>query len=152
MSFMRIINMLPRRNGGAIAETAAAMVLLLPLIVSIVYAVVEVSTYFAILNYMSLSAHQASRNLVVAYWKNPQIVYDRALQDSAVFDNIRYPGMVNESAQFDDPIWNLTSDPKTVEVTVRYAGGQYSLQPFPAPDPLRLGPITITSTASYAID
>ncbi len=137
-----------RRSGATIAESAASLALLLPLTFMIIFAVLEASYAFMIKNSLSQGARRAARDLSIAYGEDPAIASSRALQETQVFDNIRIVNIINDSDQFDDPVWDTVGDPPTVTVNVRYQGGQYSLPPFPNPDPLGLGSTFIINAGS----
>lgn len=139
-------------SGAALVEAAGALALLFPLVVLITYAVIEVSYAYVISSSLSAAAHQAARNLVIAYWKNSDIATSRGLQDTEVFDQIRIQNILNDSRQFEQASFQTDSNPPSVSVRVRYLGGQYGLPPFPNPDPLKLGNFDITATASQALD
>ena len=141
-----------RQSGGSLAESAASVSLLFPLAIVIIFVVAEASHFFIIKNGLDAGARQAARELAVVYGENQSIAYDRAIQDTEVFDNIRITNVINSSLQFDDPVFNEASDPPTVSVVVRYAGGSYGLPTFPNPDPLNLGTgFTINSTSTYRL-
>ncbi|MBI4533158.1 MAG: hypothetical protein HY711_04350 [Candidatus Melainabacteria bacterium] len=139
-------------SGAALVEAAGALALLFPLLVLLTYVVIEVSYAYVISASLSAAAHQAARNLVIAYWKNSDIAGSRALQDTEVFDHIRIQNILNDSRQFQEATFQTASNPPSVLVTVRYLGGQYGLPPFPNPDPLRLGSFQITASAASALD
>lgn len=142
-----------KKEGGAIVEGVAALVVLLPLAFLIIFGVVEVVHYFHIRNGLTEAANRAVRSLSVEYWKDEDVASDRGLQDSRIFDQIRIPGVVNSSSQFGNIHFNLGGTPQTVTVTVTYQGGQNGLPPFPDPDPLGMGSgYQITVSATHAIE
>lgn len=143
-----------RKNTGvAIAETAASMSLLIPLIVMIAFVAVETTEAYMIQSALSQAARRAARNLAIAYGQDPTIAASRSEQDAVVFQNIRIPNFVNSNAQFDDPQWNTSLQPYTTTVTVHYLSGQYGLPVFPQPDPLNLGNnLVITATSTYRLE
>ncbi|HEY9870146.1 MAG TPA: TadE/TadG family type IV pilus assembly protein, partial [Candidatus Obscuribacterales bacterium] len=127
------------QGGVSIVEAAASLSLLLPLMMVIVFVVLEVSDAYLIKTSLSQGARRAARDLAVAYGQNPAVATSRSLQNAMVLDNVRIHNMINDSRQFDDPIFDTNATPHTVHVTVRYASNQYGLPPFPYPDPLNLG-------------
>jgi len=140
-------------TGASIAEAAAALSLLLPLMILIIYVILESSYAYMIKNSLSEAVRQAGRDLSLAYGEDPNIMYDRAMQDIEVFDKIRITNMVNDSAQFSDPVWDTSNSPPTVRVTCTYLSSQYNLPTFPNPDPLRLGSnYSITATSTYRLE
>lgn len=144
---------LRRRSGVSIAEAAAALSLLLPLMVCVLYVVLESSYAYLIKTSLTEGARQAGRDLSIAYGQDPSISTDRTLQDVQVFDKIRIAHMINASEQFSDPVWDTSSSPPTVSVTCTYLSNQYSLPPFPNPDVLGLGAsFTITANSTYRLE
>ncbi|MBX9688206.1 MAG: hypothetical protein K2X27_15970 [Candidatus Obscuribacterales bacterium] len=127
-----------KKTGTSIAEAAASMVLMIPLIILLTFVIWEVSYTCFLINNLSQASRLAARSMAISYGADPKIVDSRAAQDSIVFDQIRIPNIVNDSAQFDDPVFQTTTEPHTVRIKVRYLGGQHSLPPFPHPDPLNL--------------
>lgn len=143
------MNELKRREGGvAIAEAVAALAVLLPIAIVIVFVILEASYAYLIKHSMAEAARVGARNMAIAYGQNPTVANDRSLQNVMVFDHIRMTNMVNSSAQFDDPVFNTTSDPPTVMVNIRYTSNRYGLPPFPSYDPLHLGSAFVISAKS----
>jgi Flp pilus assembly protein TadG len=144
-----------RRNqkGTSIAETAASMVILLPILIMVLFVVMEASQAYLIKEGLSQAAREAARNLAVAYGQSTSIVDSRTTQDDKVFDNIRIKNIVNASEQFDNPTWDTTGSPPIVTVRVEYKGGQYGLSTFPNPDPLKLGQnFKLDATSTYRLE
>lgn len=142
-----------KQRGFTIAEAGASMALLLPLVIMLVFVVLEASYAYLIKTSMSQAAREAARDLAIAYGQNPAIASDRSLQDSLVFNNIRIPKMVASSQQFEDPVFDTAGNPPTVSVRVRYMGGQFGLPQFPNPDPLNLGSgLVIDGTNTYRLE
>jgi Flp pilus assembly protein TadG len=140
------------RKGALLAEGVAAMAILLPILIVVLFVAIEASHAYLIKSSLSEAAREASRGLAVEYGKNPAIATDRSMQDSRVFDRVRIYNMVADSAQFDNPVFKTTADPPTVEVRVKYTGGQYGLPPFPNPDPLNMGDsLIIAGHAGYRL-
>ncbi|HEY9871357.1 MAG TPA: TadE family protein [Candidatus Obscuribacterales bacterium] len=139
-------------RGASLVEFAAAVALLVPTVFIIIFGVVEATSAIMIYNTLSSAAHQAARALAIAYWKDSDVASDRGMQNSQVFDGIRSPNCIVDSRQFDDPTFALGADPPSVTVRVRFRGGQYGLPPFPNPDPLNLGSIELSATATQALD
>lgn len=140
------------RKGALLAEGVAAMSLLLPILIAVLFVAIEASHAYLIKSSLSEAAREASRGLAVEYGKNPAIASDRSLQDSRVFDRVRIANMVASSAQFDNPVFRPTADPPTVSVSVKYTGGQHGLSPFPNPDPLNMGDsLVIVGEAAYRL-
>jgi hypothetical protein len=150
---MKMQNYVRRRSKGVgIAETAAALVILLPTIIFIVFMALEVSYAYLLKSTLSEGAREAARNLSIAYGYDPTIVGDRAKSEAKSFDKIRIHNVINSSAQFSDPVWNTAADPPTVSVTVTYFSEQYNLPKFPNPDPLKLGSnFILNGTSTYRL-
>ncbi len=125
-------------RGSSIAEAAAAMGLMLPLIFIILYVIIEISQAYLIRQGLAESARSAARQLAVAYSQDNDIKVNRRLQNKLVFDSIRIPNVINSSAQFQNPVWDQSGNPPTVAVTVSYTGGSNGLPAFPSPDPFNL--------------
>ncbi len=143
-----------RKMGGAtLAETAASFVIMIPLIMTVLFVVLECSQAFLIKESLAQGARQAARDLAVVYGKNPAVASDRSLQDAMVFNNIRVTNIINASAQFATPTFNTAGLPPTVTVTVSYTSGQNGLPVFPNPDPLRLGnSFQLNATSTYRLE
>lgn len=141
------------RKGSATVELAASFLFIIPIVFVILFAVVELVKAYAIITVLTQAATQSARQLAVLYPDNPSLSTERSSQDALVFDQCVYGGVVADSAQFDDAVFNKASDPPTVQVTVRYLGGQYGLDPFPNFDPLGLGnQFKLSSTAIYKLE
>ena len=140
-------------RGVSIVEAAASLALLFPLVMLIVFVVLEASYAYLIRTSLSQAAQQAARELSVVYGQDPTISTDRSQQDSQVFNTIRITNIINNSQQFDNPLFDTTGNPPTVSVTVRYLSNQYGLPAFPSPDPLQLGnKYQITATSTYRLE
>lgn len=142
------------RRGVSLVEFAAAVVLGLPLLMTILYATVEASTYFAIRTNIDIAARTAARAMAIEYGKNPGFASNTGAQQ-AVYANIRIPKFVQENSQFSNPQFNIATAPATVTVSVRYPNGGIAgkLPPFPNPDIFKLGPsFNVDSTATFALE
>ncbi len=141
------------KKGAGIAETAASMSLMIPLLILIVFATVETTQAYLIQSSLAQGARRAARNLAIAYGQNPAVASSRSLQDSTVLQYIRIPNFINDNAQFDDPVFDISTNPHTVRVEVHYRSGQYGLPVFPQPDPLNIADkITITAESTYRLE
>lgn len=142
-----------RKKGSTIVETVASFVLYLPILVTFLFVIMEVATFFLIKETLAQAARQAARNLAVAYGSNRGIASDRTQQNSLVFDTIRVYNIINASAQFSNPTFNPNANPPTVTVSVSYTGNQFGLPPFPNPDLLHLGNnFVVHSTSTYRLE
>jgi hypothetical protein len=137
-----------RNRGVSISEAGAAMVVVLPLVFLMIYVIVEISYAYLIEASLAQGAREAARNLAINYGQNPAIANNRSLEEAQVLDHVRIPNIINDSAQFDDVVWETAATPHTVQVNVRYLGNRYGLRAFPYPDPLKLGGNFIISAES----
>lgn len=129
------------------------MVLLIPILFTVLFVVLEASKAYFIKESLSQGARQAARDCAVAYGSNNKIDGDRSLQDSFVFTNVKIPGVINDERQFDDAQFDANAVPPKVTVTVHYASGQYGLATFPNPDPLKLGNnFHLSATSTYRLE
>lgn len=137
----------------SIAEAAGALGLLLPLVVTMVFVVLEVSYAYFLKSSLSECARRAARDMSIAYGVSPLVANNRSTQDLMVYNNIRLQNVLNNSAQFDDAVFDLSEEPATYTVTVRYLSNQYGLPAFPYPDPLQLGSnYKISATSTYRLE
>jgi hypothetical protein len=144
--------MLCRKQGAVIAEVAAAMAVLVPVVMAILLVTCEASYAYLLKGALSEGAREAARNLAIAYGLDPTIAGNRQVEDQKAFDKIRVLNIINSSAQFADPVWDTASDPPTVSVYVKYASDQYGLPHFPNPDPLNIGnSITISGQSTFRL-
>ena len=142
-----------RHSGAVIAETAAAISLFVPIVVTLIFVTLETSHCFYLKTMLSEGARQAARDLAIQYGSNPAIAYDRALQDTLVFDYVRLGGVIASSKQFDTPTFNTGLEPHNVRVVVRYTSGQNGLPLFPAFDPLGLGStLNLSANSTYRLE
>jgi hypothetical protein len=127
-----------RAKGAVIAETAASMLILVPVLFLILFAVAQGAQAYAINSVLNQAARQAAREIALKYLDDPGMS-NRDSQDQYVYDNIRTAGILVDSGQFDTAEIEGTGDPITCTVTVHYKGGEYGLPPFPQFDVLNLG-------------
>lgn len=141
-----------RSRGTSIAETAAAMVLLLPLLICIMFVVLEASKAYMIKESLSQGARQAARDLSVTYGNDASIANNPVMEDVRVYSNIRMTGVIASSNQFQST-WDTASSPPTVTTTVQYTSGRNGLPVFPNPDPLHLGRMfQLSATSTYRLE
>lgn len=139
-------------SGQATVELAASLVWLVPLVVTIALAIMEISQAYYITNLLSAGANEAARALALAYGQNPAVAADAGLQ-SSVLSNVRINNIINSSSQFAAPIFNTLQSPATVGVTVSYLSGQFGLPTFPTFDPLNLGSsFKLQASSTYALE
>jgi Flp pilus assembly protein TadG len=142
-----------KQNGASIAETAASLVLFLPILIAVLFVVLEASQAYLIKEGLSQAAREAARNLAVQYGSNSQIQYSRSMQDVMVFNNIHINNVVVSTNQFDSPTWDTAGIPPTVTVTVHYTSGKNGLSTFPNPDPLHIGKnFKLDATSTYRLE
>lgn len=126
-----------RAAGYAIAEFGAALVIIIPIVLSMGYVAVEAGIAITIYNALSASAGKAARKLAIAYGQDPG---STMTTPQAVFEQVTYLNFVTSASQFSIPEngWNTTANPPTITVTCTYIGGQEGRPPFPNPDILNL--------------
>ncbi|MBX9688428.1 MAG: hypothetical protein K2X27_17090 [Candidatus Obscuribacterales bacterium] len=120
-----------KRNGALIMELAASLLFVLPLVLVLLFAALELTDAYLIGSVLDQSALTAARDLAIAYPGEPTVAGSRIAQNVLAYDNIRISGVIASSAQFDDAVFDKSADPPTVTVTVHYSGGKYGLSPFP---------------------
>jgi hypothetical protein len=141
-----------RNQGAVIAEGAAALILLLPLFIAIIFVVTEASYAFFLKSSLMEVAREAARELSIAYGLDPSIADSRSAQDARVFNKIRMPNVVNDSSQFEDPVFDTGAVRPIVSVRVKYASQQFGLPPFPNPDVLNLSSsFVLDGSSSYRL-
>lgn len=141
-----------RRKGAVLAESAASISLVLPILIVALFVALEASYAYLIKYNLSEAAREAARDLAICYGMDPTIAASRASQEFNVFDKIRITNMVNDSAQFWDPTFNTATSPQTVSVVVEYTSGQHGLPRFPNPDPLHIASrMRIVGTSSFRL-
>ena len=144
---------LRNRTGMSLAETAASMSFMLPVIMVVAFAVMEVSQAYMIKEGLSQAARQAARDLSFAYAQTKMVATDRNMQNNMVFNNIRVRNVVNASAQFDNAVFNEAVEPPIVTVTVHYTSNENGLPKFPNPDPLNIGDsLELNATSTYSVE
>jgi len=139
-----------RRGGQALIESVAALVLLLPIIMIVIYAVAECSYACVIKSGLSAAAHEGARNIAIAYWKNGGVEPDPA----PILERVKVANIVTSPSQFTVG-YSPQGNPDSVTVTVKYGGTDTGLPPFPNPDPLglgRFGTIIIRASATQALN
>jgi Flp pilus assembly protein TadG len=142
-----------KQAAQSLAEGAAVMALMLPLFIVIIFVGGEVVQAYLIKNVLTQAASKAARDMSIDYWQDKSIANNRLLQNAQVFDRIRITGVVADSRQFSDAIFDTTAVPPTVTVTVTYSSGLYGLVPFPQPDPLGLGAsFRLSSSTIHALE
>lgn len=142
-----------QQRGVSLVEFAVAVSLFLPVLISIIYVVLEASYLYNIKVNLDVASRKAARELAVMYGANKT----QAMQPKAtnpVYTNTRIQNFVADNAQFDDPTFSFNPSPGTVTVTVHYpTSGAYGLPRFPNPDPLNLGPtFDLTSTSTFSLE
>lgn len=142
------MNRTKERRGLVLAETAASMMILIPLLMIILFTIWEVSQAYFLKASLAQASRQAARQLAIAYGRDPDVATNRALQESLVLNQIRLPGVVADSSQFSLVSFQTDEVPHTVTVRTQYSSGAFGLAPFPMPDPLHLGSAFVPSAES----
>ena len=127
----------------------------MPIIVLVIFVALEAGYAFVLAKSLSEGAGMASRALAYEYRANPQIATDSTSQQ-AIFSRIRIENVISGNEQFEIPSggWQVSAEPKTVTVVVKYLPGKGSpaLPAFPDPDPLNLGSaFTVAVTSTYRL-
>lgn len=151
---MRSIPFKRGSRGVTMAEFAASLAFLLPVIIIAGFVAFQVAQVYMVKTTLDFAAQTAARNLAIEYGKDP--VSAEAFPEK-VFDKIRLVGIVKSTDQFSIPSgtagWNTTVNPSTVTVNVTFQGGKFGLPPFPNPDPLGLSQdFSLTSTATFRLE
>ena len=142
-----------RRRGSVIAEGAAGLVVLIVMLVTITYVVLEASHAYFIYSALQQGARQAAELIM----SDPKVTSASAVDANAAIQadlaTIQIPNVINSVSQFDTPIVSYTANPfvgqrgqtqnpttvGSVSVTVKYQSGQHGLPVFPDADVLNLG-------------
>lgn len=130
--------MLRPSGGAAIPEAAASMLVLIPVLFFLLFAVMQGAQAYAINSVLTQASRQAAREIALKYLDDPAMA-NRDSQDEYVYNNIRTAGVLVDSGQFDTAEIDGNNDPISCTVTVHYKGGQYGLAPFPQFDVLHIG-------------
>lgn len=152
---------LHRSRGVSLVEFAAAIVFGFPLVMAMLYAVLEANYYFTIQTNLDAAARRAAQALINQFAKpggSTANISNGNLPALAQFDIPAGDGVhyiVNHNANQFTVVWDFTTQPPTVTVAVKYpAGGDAAngLLPFPWPDPLKLGPsFNISTMVTFAV-
>lgn len=144
-------------QGLTMAEWAGSMSIAFPLVFLVMYAVVEVSCYFAIRANLEAATRRAAQSLVTQFESNGTYanVSNGNLPDNIAFDipaGFGYYYVRRDANQF-TYTWNVPAIPRTVTVTVSLPpGGHDGLLPFPLVDPLKLGSgFTAKTSGTFAV-
>jgi Flp pilus assembly protein TadG len=126
------------------------LALLLPIIVTCTFVIIEASQGFAIARDLQIGAELAARALATEGSSQGQVL---ATQQT-IFSNIVIPNRIVDSSQFSPaPYFNHSASPPTVTVYVQYKSTGTKKPPtFPNPDPLNLGStFVIKAQATYRL-
>ena len=150
-----------RASRGAVsAEFAAAVCLIAPLTILVIFSCYEIMTAFLIHNALLHSAHVAAMTLSKAYGGDATYATSTDKQKQ-IFQNIKFSNIVISPNQFSAQFpptpatadWTTPGNVPAVTVTCSYKGGQNGLPPFPSPDPLNLGSnFTLTAQAKAYLE
>ena len=141
-----------RRSTGSLIEASAALVLMLPILITILFVTVEVCQAYIIKEVLEQAAREGARNLAIAYGQNHNITTDTTQQQN-ILSQIHYGGMVVSVNQFSPPSWQTANQPYTVMLTVTYTSGRNGLSVFPTIDPLNLsGRLNLVGQSTYRLE
>ncbi|MBK7840930.1 MAG: pilus assembly protein [Candidatus Obscuribacter sp.] len=131
-----------RPSGGVLVEAVLSSCFFVPLIVFLIWGVLEVSFAYVIGVNMTEASQLAARALADEFTKNPRVAQSEQLQQQ-VFERIRIPNMVSCNEQFEIPAggWVTKTLPRSITVNCTYlpGAGNPALPLFPSPDPLKIG-------------
>lgn len=144
--------MLRSNKGQNLLEAVASTVIILPLMVTLVFAFTEISQYFMIQAALNNAARQAARELAIDYATVVGIDTSPVLQSQYVFSTIHEGKIVNSPNQF-VATFDETDIPNTVTVRVNYTSGSNGCPVFPNPDPIHLGSkLQLQASAVYRLE
>jgi hypothetical protein len=154
---MSVAQLLSRRSAGsAIVEGAAGLMILIPLLILIVYVVLEASHAYFIYGSLQQGAQEAARALATYPVGQPPGYVNFPLtpgQIQAVLQPITVSGVINDPSQFTPTFIGPPSSPTSVVVTVKYTSGQNGLPVFPDADVLNLGSsFQLQASATYQVN
>jgi len=154
---MSVARLFSRRNtGSAIVEGAAGLMILIPLLILIVYVVLESSHAYFIYGSLQQGAQQAARALATYPVGQPPGYVNYPLtpaQIQATLQPITVVGVITSPAQFTPTFIGPPSAPTSVVVTVQYTSGQNGLPVFPDADVLNLGAsFQLQASATYQVN
>ena len=139
-----------KRKGAMLAEAAAAMAVLFPVLVTVIWVVIEASYAYVIDRSMNNAASEAAKDLAIAYQSDPTANSDSKW--TSICSAIRTPKFVADNSQFAITNWSPNSSPPTCTVTCTYLSGQNGLPRFPTWDPLNaFSGKVIIGTATYKL-
>ncbi|MBU6451127.1 MAG: hypothetical protein KGS72_05060 [Cyanobacteria bacterium REEB67] len=143
------------KKGAVLAEAVLSSCIFVPVMVFIIWSVLEVSYAYIIAMNMNEASHLAARALAEEYIRNPNIDHDSGAQQR-VFSTVRIPMMVASNLQFSFPAdgWVTRSLPRSVTVQCTYLPGEGDppLPLFPNPDILKLrNKLNIQSSATMPL-
>lgn len=147
-----------RENGVSLVEFCAALVLGIPLVITILYVTLEASIYFAIKTNTDIAARNAARSLAIEIGRNGAVATEGngGTVHQQVYTRNQIPRYVVNNAQFTSNFTAGPPAPATITVWCTYpSGGAYGLPGFPNPDPLNLGrgaAYNIISQATFATE
>lgn len=147
------------RLGVTLVETAATIVIVIPLTIAAIFVAIEASQVYGINQGLQQAARDAARGLATAYASDFGIVNNASDQAkygfSPVISSKTLSNYVADESQFQasfNPA-NPPNTPASVTVTVTYASGKFGLAPFPQVDPLFLGQnYQIKASATYSLE
>jgi Flp pilus assembly protein TadG len=137
-----------RRSGSALAETAATIVFVLPLMILVVFVAMEAIQTYGLWQCLQQGARESARLLATTYAVDPGIKDNATDQATYGFTPVRVTNVINDNSQF-----AASFDANAVTVIVTYHSDQHGLPKFPRFDPLHLGSgFTLKATASYTLE
>lgn len=153
---------LRRDNRGlTLVEFAAALVFGLPLVIAMLYAVLEANLLFTIRTNLDAATRHAAQLLINKYVQTgiaPPDTSNGNLPSDIAFEVKANDGsfFISKTANQFTWTWDLSERPPTVTVTTSFptggnANGSSGLMAFPSPDPLNLSnKFSILTTATFS--
>lgn len=142
-----------KRRGLVLAEATAALAVLLPVSVLLLFVISEMAYCYMVKTVLSDASRLAARTMAIQYGITPAIAGGQDAQGlrDAVLNQIRIPNIIVNNEQF-SVTFNTDMAVRTVHVDVDYQGGLW-VPPLPMPDPLGLGKdYRIHADATYRLE
>jgi hypothetical protein len=142
-----------RAAGQILVESVVALTIFAPLIIFIIWGIIEITYVYVIGTHMTEAAQLAAQALGSQYQRDQSIEHSPSRQN-AILSNVRISGMVHTNAQFCIDKWQTSKQPRSVTVICSYLPGEGDppLPAFPNPDFFNIGKdFHIASKATYFI-
>jgi hypothetical protein len=139
-----------KKQGQSSTELAAALMLIIPLLITGIYLMAESVQAYLIYCQVKQASARAARAIAMVYVQNPVQARDHWFD---ICSTIEFPGVVNSYKQFEMVGMSETTIPPTVTIKVLYQPDQFGCKHFPDPDLLGLGRyFTISAQSTEKLD